>query len=399
MKLKPASEKKVKQGHPWVFEGGIQSLNKAGKPGDIAVVFDSKHNKFLACGLYDPDSPIRVKLMQFEQSSKIDEQWFSNKIQSAYEKRSALLNTDTTAYRLLNGENDFLPGLIADVYDSVLVLKLYSAIWFPHLQYVLPALLERSGASTCVLRMSRRLTDYLENGKQHNDIDATAFFNGAILEGVLKKPEVVFKEHGVSFRANLIKGHKTGFFLDHRENRRKVAALAKGKMVLDVFCYAGGFAVHALCGGALEVHAIDISGKALKQAQENAALNGVRDRLKCIEDDAFRSLEAMVVAKQEFDLVIIDPPSFAKKETERGRALRSYERLASLGAALVSQGGVLLLASCSARISADEFFELNERVLRESKRKHSLIEKTFHDVDHPIGFPEGAYLKTGYYQF
>jgi len=380
VKLKPAAEKKVKQGHPWIFEGGIHSVNKAGKAGDVAVVFDKASNKFLACGLYDPDSPIRVKLMQFKSSANINEQWFTERIDSAFQKRAPLLATDTNAYRLINGENDFFPGVIADVYDSVLVLKLYAAIWFPHLKHFLPALVSKSVASTVVLRLSRRVETQLQNGLADKQIDPQVFYNGAVIQGELKKETVVFKEHGVSLSANLLKGHKTGFFLDHRENRRRVGKIA-------------------LCGGALEVHALDISGQALEQAKHNAGLNKHSGKLLCIEDDAFRALESMVNEGQQYDLVIIDPPSFAKKETERGRALGSYERLANYGAALVVNGGTLLLASCSARISADEFFELNERVLKASGRTFQLVEKTFHDVDHPIGFPEGAYLKTGYYQF
>lgn len=175
--------------------------------------------------------------------------------------------------------------------------------------------------------------------------------------------------------------------------------MAKDKMVLDVFCYAGGFAVHALCGGAIEAHALDISGQALEQAKENAGFNKHNGKLVCIEADAFDALERMRKEGQQYDLIIIDPPSFAKKETERARALRSYERLAKYGSQLVADGGVLLLASCSARISSDEFFELNQRVLQDSRREFELLQKTFHDVDHPVAFPEGAYLKTGYYQF
>lgn len=399
VKLKPAAEKKVKQGHPWIFEGGIQSINKEGRAGDIAVVFDKQNNKFLACGLYDPDSPIRVKLMQFKTTSKINEQWFINQIDSAFEKRNSLLESNTNAYRFINGENDSFPGLIADVYDSVLVLKLYSAIWFPHLRHIVPHLLERSNTSTVLLRLSRRVETQLQAGKVHDEIDPALIYNGAVLQGSLVNDVVVFKEHGIALSANLLKGHKTGFFLDHRENRRRVGAMADGKMVLDVFCYAGGFAVHALCGGALEVHAVDISQQALEQAQQNAALNRYDGKLLCIEGDAFNVLETLQSEGQQYDLVIIDPPSFAKKETERGRALSSYRRLAVYGAALVADGGTLLLASCSARITSDEFFELNEQVLTQSGRTFTLREKTFHDVDHPIGFPEGAYLKTGYYQF
>ncbi len=228
-------------------------------------------------------------------------------------------------------------------------------------------------------------------------MEASSYADGQVINGDLESEDLTFKEHGVVFRANVIKGHKTGFFLDHRHNRVKVQELAKGKTILDVFSYAGGFAVHALVGGATAVTCLDQSAQALELAKENATLNNSTTQLKTIKGDAFTILNDLTNRGKRYDLVIIDPPAFAKAAKEVPLALNQYQRLATLGINLVTHGGILLLASCSSRVSADDFFENIEIGMRKSKRKFRLLEKTFHDVDHPVSFPEGAYLKSGYF--
>ena len=389
IKLKPAAERMVKKGHPWVFSDSIKKQSAEGKAGDLAIIYDNKKNKFLAIGLFDPYSPIRIKLLQVHKSANIDEDWFKSKIHSAFDLRKPLLETDTNSYRLLFGENDGMPGFIADVYDHVLVVKLYSAAWFPYLKDILPQLLAITKSDVLVLRLSRALQQMASDHQLHD---------GQVLHGELTAPEVVFKEHGLSFTANVIKGHKTGYFLDHRANRKQVGRLAEGKTVLDVFAYAGGFSVHALAGGATEVTSLDISKQALGMAKKNAALNEHSGTHLTIAADAFEGLQQLIREHKQFDIVIIDPPSFAKKESELEGAKNSYRRLAKLGAQLVKKGGTLLLASCSSRIKADEFFEICEKALEEASGRFRLMEKTFHDVDHPISFAEGAYLKSGYYR-
>ena len=388
IKVKPAAERMVKKGHPWVFENSIVSQNAEGESGDLAIIFDQKKNKFLACGFYDPHSPIRIKLLQFHQSAAINEVWFAEKISQAFSLRMPLLATDTNSYRFIYGENDGLPGLIADAYDEVLVLKLYSAIWLPYLREILPALLTQSGCKTIVLRLSRSLIQSNEKGD---------LADGQVIFGKLDQEEIQFREHGLRFSANVIHGHKTGFFLDQRNNRKKIGELARDKKVLDVFAYAGGFSVHALVGGATEVTSIDISANALEVARENAALNPHKGIHHTKAVDAFEELEAMARRKKTFDIVVIDPPSFAKRASEVEKARRQYLRLARLGSQLVSPKGFLFLASCSSRVEADDFFDLCKEGIRASKRHFELREKTFHDVDHPVGFPEGAYLKAGYW--
>jgi len=379
----------VKKGHPWVFENSILKQNLRGNAGDLAIIYDTKKNNFLACGLYDPFSPIRIKLIQFKKTAVIDQNWFSEKIDIAYRRREPLLKTNTNSYRLLFGENDSFPGFIADVYDTVLVIKLYSHIWFPYLNWILFELIRVTGCKTVVSRLSRSLKS---KGETYGIQD------GSVIFGTLENEVVVFKEHGVLFSANVIQGHKTGYFLDHRHNRKRVGELAKGKSVLDVFSYAGGFSVHALTGGAKEVISLDISKHALEIAKKNTLLNTHTGIHNVIVADAFEGLQKLILEKKLFDIVVIDPPSFAKRENEISRAKKSYTRLASIGAKLVSPNGILVLASCSSRIVAEDFFKISEESITDAGRTFQILDKTYHDIDHPVTFKEGAYLKCAYYK-
>ncbi|WP_299681485.1 class I SAM-dependent rRNA methyltransferase [uncultured Dokdonia sp.] len=386
IKLKPKAEKLVKQGHPWIFEDSIAKQNKAGNAGDIAILFDQRKDKVFAIGLYDPDSPIRIKVISASPTT-LDTLFFQQRIATAFSKRTELLKTATNSYRLLFGENDGFPGFIADVYKDVLVVKLYTGIWFPYLEMILPELVSISKVNTVVVRLSRNL----------QKSNAHGFKDGQVIHGTLPSEVIYFKEHGIRFSANVIHGHKTGYFLDHRHNRKRVGELSKGNRVLDIFSYAGGFSVHALAGGATEVVSLDISAQALEVALENGKLNPSKGTHKVMAVDAFVGLQQLIDEQQKFDIVVIDPPSFAKSAREIESAKHSYSRLASLGVQLVTKKGILVLASCSSRITAQQFFDISEQAIAKSKRSFKVIEKTFHDSDHPISFPEGAYLKCGYY--
>ncbi len=389
IKLKPSAEKMVMRGHPWIFENSIIKQNTQGSAGDLAIIYSAKKNTILAIGLYDPYSPIRIKLIQFRKTAQINDHWFHHKIREAYTIREPLLKTETNSYRLLFGENDQMPGCIADVYDTVLVIKLYSHIWFPYLNWIIPHLIKESNCKTVVMRLSRALQTTGET---------FGIKDGKVIYGNLENDVVVFKEHGVLFSANVIKGHKTGYFLDHRHNRKRVGDLSSGKTVLDVFSYAGGFSVHALAGGAKEVISLDISKQALEMAKKNASLNKHKGNHQIMVADAFDGLQELRNHKKKFDIVVIDPPSFAKRESEIEKAKHSYARLARLGVQLVKKEGILVLASCSSRVLAETFFEICEENISNSGRDFTILEKTYHDTDHPITFPEGAYLKCGYYQ-
>ena len=390
VKLHVKGEQFVLKGHPWVFSNSISKINDDAKTGDLAIIFSKNKNRVIGLGLYDADSPIQIKMLHSgTEKVEINGAFFQRKINEASNKRTALFKTNTNSYRLIFGENDGFPGLIADVYASVLVVKLYSEIWLPYLETILSSLRQASSTETVVIRLSRNL----ENSSSHKLKD------GEVVYGKLENEIVEFIEHGIKFSANVIKGHKTGYFLDHRANRKRVGELSMGKTVLDVFSYAGGFSVHALANGAREVISLDISKQALEIAFENGKLNDYSGIHKTIAGDAFDELDKLIEAKTTFDVVVIDPPSFAKQASEIELAKKKYAQLAELGEKLTSKNGLLVLASCSSRVVSQAFFDINHRVLDSTKRKFKLVLQTFHDVDHPIGFPEGAYLKCGYYRF
>jgi len=389
VKLTTKGERSVRSGHPWIFSESVEKINKEGTAGDIAIIFSHSKNKAIGVGLYDPDSPIVIKMLYHQGGVKLDETFFRDKVQRAFALRKGLLETDTNSYRLLFGENDGFPGFIADVYAEVLVIKLYSAIWLPYLEVILKELIAVSTTETVVLRLSRTL-------QQQNKFPLT---EGTVLYGELTDETIVFKEHGINFSANVLKGHKTGYFLDHRDNRRRVGELSKGKTVLDVFSYAGGFSVHALANNAKEVTSLDISAQALELAKANGTLNKSSGKHNILAGDAFKVLKSLIEEHKRFDVVVIDPPSFAKRQKEIAVAKKKYAQLAQLGEKLTARGGLLVLASCSSRISAADFFNINEETLTQQSRKFSIQLKTGHDHDHPVTFPEGAYLKCAYYKF
>lgn len=380
----------MRSGHPWIFTDSIEKVNKEGVSGDISIIFSHTKNKAIGVGLYDPDSPIRIKMLHSGGGVTINADFFSEKINRAYAVRIPLLETKTNSYRLLFGENDGFPGFIADVYDKVLVIKLYSGIWFPYLEAITSHLIEVSACDTVVLRLSRNLQQQKETYGLHE---------GQVLFGELTDEVIPFVEHGVHFSANVIKGHKTGYFLDHRHNRKRVGELSKGKTVLDVFSYAGGFSVHALANGAKEVTSVDISKQALDVAIANGKLNSFSGKHRTIAVDAFELMRKFISERKTFDVVIIDPPSFAKSKKEIDKAKKKYKQLAQLGIQLTARGGMLVLASCSSRVDAKEFFDINKSVFKDQDRIFTILETTQHDIDHPITFAEGAYLKTGYYLF
>lgn len=390
--LTAAGERALRGGHPWLFDGAIQRIKGEGKAGDLAIIFSHKKNKFIGAGLYDPASPIRIRVLHQGSPAQINAAFFRARCAGAMDVRKAMVGwgVGTTGYRLLHGENDGFPGLIVDVYGRVAVLKIYSPVWFPWLDVLQPELLSVTEAETLVLRLARNVVA---------EAESRGYADGQLLHGELAEEEVIFQEHSLKFHANPRAGHKTGFFLDHRANRKRVGELSEGKDVLDVFSYAGGFSVHALAGGAAGVTSLDVSEPALAQARANVRLNfGADERHAVLQGDAFDVLADLARSEKEYDLVIVDPPSFAKSDREVPGAIAAYRKINGLAEPLVAPGGILVAASCSARVPAGEFFKVVEGTLMRAGRKFKILEKTYHDVDHPIGFPEGAYLKTGYYR-
>ncbi len=389
MHVTPAAERAIRQGHPWVYATGIAKQKGNGRSGDIAVLF-SRKNKFLAVGLYDPYGPIRVRVLHQGSPANIDATWWQSQLAKAAKIREPLLETKTNGYRLVHGENDGFPGLIIDRYADTYVMKLYATAWVRHLRDLRTAVKNVCRPKRIVLRLNRSML-------KHPD-ELYGLQNGDVILGESMSGVVTFQENGLWFAADLVEGQKTGFFLDQRENRARVEALAVGKSVLNVFAYSGGFSLYAARGGATEVASLDISEPALQAATYNFTLN-MRNRNvaaakhELLLGDAFVQMEELMANGRSFDMVIIDPPSFAKKQAEVERALGAYRRLVKLGLGVLRPGGTLVIASCSSRVSADTFFEMVVETAKQEKRPLREIERTRHALDHPITFPEGAYLK------
>jgi 23S rRNA (cytosine1962-C5)-methyltransferase len=389
LRVSPAGERAIRNGHPWLFEKAVRQQSHDGRSGDLAVIFDRK-GRFLAIGLYAPASPIRVRILAQGQQTTIDADWFLYKLKTAAEQRLPLLQNNTTGYRLVHGENDGLPGLVIDRYDDTYVLKLYTTAWVPHLPLLLRSLTAVTQPKRLVLRLSRfvqRQTDAI-----------FGLSDGQLLLGKPLKNGVRFLENGFYFEADVVHGQKTGFFLDQRDNRARVEQLAMGKRVLNVFAYTGGFSLYAARGGAKEVVSLDISQPALANAMRNFKLNRAHEAVaaathELLVGDAFLTMKQLIANRRLFEMVIIDPPAFAKRKEEVERAMSAYGRLVRLGLQLLKPGGTLVMASCSSRIKADRFFELVHKTALEVGRPLQKTERTGHALDHPIGFPEGAYLK------
>ncbi|HEX2168021.1 MAG TPA: class I SAM-dependent rRNA methyltransferase, partial [Longimicrobiales bacterium] len=296
VRLHRGAERAVAGGHPWIFAEGIRQQRHEGAAGDLAVVFD-RNNRFLAIGLYDPDSPIRIRVLHHGEPETIDGDWFCARITSAFERRQNLTDDDTTGFRLIHGENDGLPGLVVDRYSRTLVVKLYTAAWLPHLDSVVDTLVSNTDAERAVLRFSR--------AAERAVAASSGGSRAQVLFGEPLTGPVLFQENGLTFEADLVRGQKTGFFLDQRDNRARVGECSAGKTVLNVFAYTGGFSLYAARGGAKSVTSLDISAPALAAAERNFehnrsnhAVAAARHRTVC--GDAFDVLRGMASREERF---------------------------------------------------------------------------------------------------
>lgn len=374
--------RQVRAGHPWIYDRSIESLSHDGEPGDLAVVFDERR-RFNAIGLFDPSSPIRIKVLHRGSPATIDRAWWRARIDAAIEVRAELVaDPTTTGYRVLNGESDGFPGLVADRYADTVVVKVYSDAWGPHLSTVLEELVAATSPMSMVVRSSR-----------NSAISGLA--DGAVVLGdAPTDDDVWFLEHGVQFLAHPIHGQKTGFFLDQRDNRQRVRSRSGGATVLDVFSCTGGFSAAAAVGGATHVTSVDMAPNAIATAEQVMGRNASSVPWEGIVGDAFDVMHRLRSEDRRFDVVVVDPPSFAQRQANVEGGLRAYGRLTTLALPLVSPGGLLVQASCSSRITADDFFTTVHEAAASSSRRLVELERTGHAVDHPATFPEGNYLKA-----
>jgi 23S rRNA (cytosine1962-C5)-methyltransferase len=383
LRITATAENYVRGGHPWVFADSVREQNRDGEAGELAAIFD-RTDKFLAVGLYDPFSQIRIRVLHAGKPTKIDAAWFENSLKQAMARRDGLFDARTNAWRCINGESDHWPGLVLDKYADTYVVKLYTAAWLPRLEEIAALM---PFAQRLVLRLSRNIQDFAKTKLHLSD--------GQVIRGDQSDAPVVFLENGLRFEADVVRGQKTGFFLDQRENRRNVEALALGKAVLNAFSFSGGFSLYAARGGASSVASLDISQHALDSANRNFALNA--DTLKCpheiIQANAFDWIAA---TKRNFDLIVLDPPSLAKREVERPEAIRAYNKLISSAIERVKRNGVLVAASCSAHVTSAEFFDAARRAADSSGRRFEELKTTGQAPDHHATFREAEYLKCIY---
>jgi 23S rRNA (cytosine1962-C5)-methyltransferase len=384
VRLTPRAEAAVRSGHPWIYDRSIQDQNRSGLPGELAVVYD-RRDRFLAIGLHDPDSPIRIRVLHRGSPRRIDAAFWHDRIASARRLRldAAVFSDETTGGRCVHGESDGMPGLVADRYGDTLVVKLYSRAWLPHWEAVEAALRQAWEPRHFVLRLSRNLGSPPGFPEGHRGEPG---------------PEVVpFQESGLWFEAQVRSGQKTGFFLDQRENRRRVEAMASGRDVLNAFSFSGAFSVYAARGGARSVTDLDLSAHALDSAARNFRLNAADPRVAAarherVRADAFRWLTES--PPQRYDLVILDPPSLAPRESDRAAALRGYAALVSGGIRVLRRPGLLVAASCSSHVPAEEFFQVVRDTAARGGARFTERWMSGHAADHPAAFPEALYLKA-----
>lgn len=379
--------RQIRGGHPWVFDASVTSVRPPGRTGDLAVIFDDRRD-FMAIGLYDPDSPIRIRVLHEGRPRPIDGSFFAERLAAALERRSVLAEDPSTdAYRMLHGENDGLPGLVMDRYADTVVVKAYTSAWLVHLPRVITALESTMAPGAVVLRLARNV----DGGSSHHDAQ--------VLRGALEDPAVEFLENGLRFEADVFHGHKTGAFLDQRDNRARIRSVADRARVLDVYACTGGFSVNAAAGGAQLVHRVDVSAPALAAARRNMELNASLEAVRrCHEidtvGDATEVMASLATSGRRFDIVVVDPPAFASRGAHIGRALSAYGRLAELAVRLVEPGGLLMQASCSAWVGTDAFVDTVRGAAGRRGVRLSIQSVTGAGVDHPVGFPQGEYLKA-----
>ena len=384
LRLKPGRDKSLRQHHPWIFSGAVDRVTGDPRSGETVVVTASD-GAFLARAAYSPASQIRARAWSFEPGEEIDPAFFARRIARAVDARRALRGPADTACRLVHGESDGLPGVVADVYGSVVVLQL-SAAGAERWRDVIVTALRSATDASCIYERSDAEVRALEG----LPVRTGPAFGAA-------PAAVVMSEHGIGYRVDIAAGQKTGFFLDQRDNRAAIRACAAGRRVLNMFCYTGGFSLAALAGGATEVLSVDSSADGLRLAAENLARNPAlpQGRATWREADAFRELRRLRDAGESFDLVVLDPPKFAPTAHHVERAGRAYKDINLWALKLLRPGGLLATFSCSGAIDAPLFRKIVAGAALDAAAT-AVVERQFAaSADHPVAlaFPEGEYLK------
>lgn len=388
--LKPGKERPLLKGHPWIYATAVDSYEGKVYPGCTITVLSSDH-QFLAKASYSPSSQIRARVLTWNENEPIDHAFFKRKIEAAISYRKQWIK-NTNAVRLIFGESDGLPGLIVDQYDTTLVCQ-FLFVGMEHWKStIVSTLVDKTGCKTIVER-----SDAAIRAREGLELQV------GVLHGQEPTEPVAVHEHGVQYLVDVMQGHKTGFYIDQRDSRDLVGQLSKGKTVLNMFCYTGGFSLAALKAGAQHVISVDSSGDALAMAKKQAQLNDVQEsRAEWLDADAFAVLTEFRKAGRKFDLVVLDPPKFAPSAAHLDKALRAYKEINRAGMQLLNPGGLLFTFSCSGAVDAP-LFEKTVATAAAEARGHSgdstldfrLMKRLSSGMDHPLlmSFPEGDYLK------
>ena len=384
--LHPGKERSLFRRHPWIFAGSVDRLDGRARPGDTVTVVTAE-GKALARAAWSPSSQIRARVWSFDAEAAIDHAFFKRAVAASVARRVAIpALRGQEGMRLIHGESDGLPGVIADRYGDVVVLQLTSAGADKWRDAIVVGLVQATGCAAVYERSDSEVRG-LEGLESR-----TGCAHGALPAGGL-----TIVENGVRMEVDAEGGHKTGFYLDQRDNRLLTGQLAGGRAVLNCFCYTGGFSLQALAGGAASVLSIDSSGPALASARRNLALNPQLDasRAEWQEADVFKALRALKEEGRKFDLIVLDPPKFAPSAAHAERAARAYKDINRLALQLLEPGGVLYTFSCSGGISADLFHKIVASAGADAGVDGYILERLGGAPDHPmtLEFPEGEYLK------
>jgi 23S rRNA (cytosine1962-C5)-methyltransferase len=390
LELRKDLARHLRAGHPWVFRKAIEKAPRGLDAGAIVDVVEE--GRFVARGYHDPHSAISVRILTREPAEEIDAAFWRNRIRRALALRKDLVH-GTTGYRLVHGENDGLPGVVVDRYGDFAVLKLYSAGLTPHRPLLVEAIRQEAAGLAGVFGR-----DEIPRDEESDE----AAPQGKVLWGAEPPERIEIDEHGMKLLVDVRRGQKTGLFLDQRENRRMVRELSAGRGdALNLFGYTGGFSVAAALGGARHVVTIDVDRDAILLARENFRVNGLDPADHAFaSEDAFEILKRYKAQGRQFDLVVCDPPAFAKSQKAVEAAIAGYASLNRAALHVLAPGGLLVTASCSARVSAEQFQDAVKEAAYKTRIDLQLVEDRRQPPDHPVApqFREGRYLKCAVYR-
>jgi 23S rRNA (cytosine1962-C5)-methyltransferase len=381
--VKSGREKSLLRRHPWIFSGAVQKRLNQPQSGDVVRV-SAEDGRFLCRAAFSADSQIVARALSFDEGERIDENFYRKRIHAAIARR-ATLAACTDAMRLVHAESDGIPGLIADRYGAVVVMQLLTAGIDPRREILARLFLEIPGVASVYERSDADVREL------EGLAPATGLLAGAPVEG-----KVAIVENGLAIDVDIAHGHKTGFYLDQRDNRAVVKELSAGAAVLNCFCYTGTMSLAALKGAAQSVLSIDSSASALEQGAAMLAKNGIDDaRAEWLDADVFQALRKLRDQARTFDLVILDPPKFAPTAHHAEKATRAYKDINLLGLKLLRPGGYLMTFSCSGGISAELFQKIVAGAALDARVEAQIVKRLGPGIDHPVSvhFPEGDYLK------